>query len=412
MSYVLHVWEGAIPVDAAEVRELIESEATGLVPSGRFAAFVAALGRKYPDAHTLEASGKKADKAVWTDSPLTGETRSPFMVLGLRTEKIDPKLVHFIVKTAGSHGLHVYDMQTGELWRKDDPPPPAERPKPPRLSTPEAPLMSLHRFRRAPALPVANHPGPRPTIQAGDRLDFDQDEAQRIVVEPIARFLAASGWLEGKAWVPGQRMLWRHLGPAKQIACFFVNGAANVGYGVTVAFPFEIPELQETLFAIEPRWKKSRASVRRKDFDAYGDVHCTVREVFGVETEMALEYRATRPYISIPVRFRRDMEWWSALFNAWYAEHAEPLLGACTDLVTLNRFLNNRWRLAHGMEKNEWDLMATLALARIAPHAEVPWADVLTGVRFRADRLAMDEKMIERTIAALEALHPDPAGNS
>lgn len=410
MSHVLHFWEGPAPDGPEDAAALIASDGGGeLERSARFSDFAAALKKKHPDAHALEARGKDGDKAVWSDSPLTGETQGPFLVLGLRLEKVDRKVIHFIVKTAGTHGLHTYDSQTGELWRKDDAPPPAERPKPPRLATPDVPMSALHRFARAAALPPAADPGPRPTIKAGDRLDFGQDEAQRIVIEPIARHLASCGWKEGKGWVPGQRILWREIGPARQVLCFFVNGAANAGYSVNVAFHFEIPQVQEALFAIEPRWRRKRAGVRGKDFEAYGDVHCKPWELFGAEGEAALQYRATRPYASVPVYFRRDMAWWSETFVAWYGAHAEPLLGACTGLVTLNRFVNNRWRLAHGMEHSEWDLMSTLALARMAPHEDVPWVAVLTGVRFRADRLAMDEKTIERTIAALEGAYPERA---
>jgi hypothetical protein len=410
MSFVLHVWDGPTPDAVDDVQALLEAEDHGgLVPSPRFGEFAAALRKKYPDADTLEKAGRDPERSVWTDSPLDPDHSSPFFVLGLRTDTADYKLMHFIVKTAGEHGLHVYAPGSGELWRKDDPPPPAQRPKPPKLPTPEAPLMSLHRFASVPPWSPKGLPA-KPTPLEGERMEVDLPEAQRIVFEPIARSLAAFGWREGKG-APGSCVLWRPHGPARQVVTIWVgdpfpnsppSSASLLKYAVSVSFGFEIPAVQGALLGIHPRWRSKRAKVRAECGDEYADIECPLRDLFGRESLLALHYSLMSPTsVAVLMRSRRDLEWWPEVFHVWFEHQAEPLLAACTDLVTLNRFIANPLRLAVGMEQPEWNLMSTLALARLAPHPDVRWEDCLMGVRYRADRLAMDEALIERTIAGL-----------
>lgn len=404
MSHIIHFWEGPTPVAADEAAELVAGGGQGLTPSARFPAFAAALKKKYPDAHALESKGKDADKAVWTDSPLTGETASPFLVLGIKVDALDRKLVHFVVKTAGEHGLHAYDMQTGELWRKDDDPPPAKRVRLERLPKPTQPIMSLYRFARVASWDPLAVPG-RPEPASDERMELTVEEANRAVFDPIAAHLGRRGW--GKGTGLGRSLLHRTVGPARQVLRFPVDDSGQRPldqvdhYVLDVAFEFEIPAVQERLFELHPKWIAKRKRARSKERDAHADAHCAIHELFGTAGYEALRFQPTGYSVFLRLRFRRDMEWWPAVFDAWYASQAAPLLDACTDLVTLNRLLNNPYRVWNGMQRDEWELMSSLALASLAPHEEVPWANVAHTARYRADKMALDEGLIERTIAAL-----------
>jgi hypothetical protein len=207
------------------------------------------------------------------------------------------------------------------------------------------------------------------------------------------------------------RLLWRSLGPARQVLGFYVSnrtGQLNTGsppvfapHMLSMGFGFEVAAVQEALFGLFPAWRRKRAGARKASGDAYEDIRCSLSQLFGLEAMQALHYQPGAESTAW-LRFDREIDWWAQLFTAWYEEQAEPLLGACTDLVTLNRFLNNPRRLAIGMQEGqEWFLMSTLALARLGAHEDVPWENCLTGVRRRVDLQALDERLIEDTITAL-----------
>lgn len=279
--------------------------------------------------------------------------------------------------------------------------------------------MSLHRFARVPpgGARLEEVP-PRPKREPDEGMHHSPTDAQRLLVEAIARRLAQHGWREGEDKEDrgaGTRLLTRTLGPARQVLRFFVDGGpldkgptpTFSSHTLVVGFGFEIPAVQETLFGLFPAWRRKRAKARAAAGEAYEDIRCRLSELFGIEAMRTLHYQAGSQWNSAWLLFDRDIDWWAQLFVAWYEGEAGPLLGACTDLVTLNRFLNNPRRLAIGMQEGEeWFLMSSLALARLGAHEDVPWENCLTGVRRRVDLQALDERLIEDAIKALEALPP------
>jgi len=404
VTHVIHFWAGPTPQTRDDAAELVCEGGNGLAPSPRFGAFATALKKKYPDAHMLEAKGKSAEKAVWSDSPITGETSSTFLVLGVKADALDRKLVHFVVKTAGEHGLHTYDMQTGELWRKDDPPPPEKRVRLERLPKPTEPIMSLHRIARVTSWDAGFAPQ-RPWLTPESRLDLQPKDVQSAICDALLLRLSDAGWRTGSG-LEGS-LLHRTLGPARQVLHPRVNDPAGMyggpydGRVLDLKYEFEIPAVQEKLFALHPKWADKRKRVRKKEQDAYADAHAQPHELFGAESYPNLRFDVIGNTSRVRLRQPDDLAWWPALYAAWHASQVAPLLDACTDLVSLNRFLNNPYRVWNGMQVDEWELMSALALASLAPHAEVPWENVTHTARYRADKMALDEGLIGRTIAAL-----------
>lgn len=118
MSYIVAVWEqpGTLPLpgDLESATALIEMlYRVGPGPNPAFARFVAALTARFPDLADCDE-----DDAVWTDGPLRGDGDEAVLNLGLRSDGC-AQVLPFLVETARSFGLNVYDMQAGEVFFAD-----------------------------------------------------------------------------------------------------------------------------------------------------------------------------------------------------------------------------------------------------------------------------------------------------
>jgi hypothetical protein len=115
MSYVLQIWESPIPssvTEADQIHDRLSEQHTAQNP--KFIELAKRLSKRYPSAGTSGGEDEEAED-VWSDSPIDGETDSPVYGLGVQTEHLNA-VVPFVVKTANTLGLTVYDTQAGQAF--------------------------------------------------------------------------------------------------------------------------------------------------------------------------------------------------------------------------------------------------------------------------------------------------------
>ncbi|TXT40330.1 MAG: hypothetical protein FD135_1354 [Comamonadaceae bacterium] len=115
MSYVLQIWESPIPnsvTEADQIHDRLSEQHTAQNP--KFIELAKRLTKRYPSAGTSGGDDEETED-VWSDSPIDGETDSPVYGLGVQTEHLNA-VVPFVVKTANTLGLTVYDTQAGQAF--------------------------------------------------------------------------------------------------------------------------------------------------------------------------------------------------------------------------------------------------------------------------------------------------------
>jgi hypothetical protein len=351
MSYVLHVWESPAPASVDDATKFIfESDRTGLRPSEKFPAFVAALTAVYPDADTLESRDEDGDDAIWIDSPMDGETDEPVFVVGLRTSRIDDDTVPFIAHTAADFGLFVYDMQGGYLCRPD--------------------RTVLSHDGGIEPLPTRRVPStaPRPRAPA------EADIVTHLTTQWAARL--PGGWtahVDSKH--PFNTRLWRRHGSIIQKLQVTAGGGP---YEVVLGFylGFDSPEVHRALCEVLPEEASELDRARRELGVGFDHVWTKLGEVF--EGTQALHPGSG---VGVFVKTMDEVDAFRDRFVAWYAAKAAARLDACRDVSGLNMLLHTEWRSRSG---NLWPvntLFSTLLVIDMALHPGVDFERWVAMVR-------------------------------
>lgn len=114
MSYVLNFWDFPIPHTAAEAdRFCSEARARQRSQNPLFIQLASALTARYPC--LCDFDDDEVDACVWLDGPLDGITDRGGYALGIVTRHLD-EVYPFVIETATSLGLVVYDFQSGEAF--------------------------------------------------------------------------------------------------------------------------------------------------------------------------------------------------------------------------------------------------------------------------------------------------------
>lgn len=114
MSYVLHFWDFPIPHTAAEAdRFCSEAQARRRSQNPLFIQLATDLTARYPCLCDFEDDASEA--CVWVDGPLDGITDRGCYSLGIVTRHLE-EVYPFVVETATSLGLVVYDFQCGDTF--------------------------------------------------------------------------------------------------------------------------------------------------------------------------------------------------------------------------------------------------------------------------------------------------------
>ncbi|MFE7559321.1 hypothetical protein [Kitasatospora sp. NPDC057500] len=114
MSFDLAVWEGERPADDAAAgrcfdelyERYIGADGQDLPPTGRIAAYVAALLERWPD-----LTEDEDDISPWSTGPLIGEASGPLIYFPMRWSMAEEAAV-FASQVASSMGLNCYDPQS------------------------------------------------------------------------------------------------------------------------------------------------------------------------------------------------------------------------------------------------------------------------------------------------------------
>jgi hypothetical protein len=116
MSYALQIWEAPIPStvqEAADINEQLQDEFGSQNP--KFIALARQLTKRYPCISQLTGEEEEGyEEGVWSDGPLDGETSNPVYGVGITSDHI-AEVLPFVVQTAQSLGLTVYDDQVGQV---------------------------------------------------------------------------------------------------------------------------------------------------------------------------------------------------------------------------------------------------------------------------------------------------------
>jgi hypothetical protein len=114
MSYVLQIWETPIPStvqEAADINKQLQDQEGPQNP--KFIALANQLTKRYPCISQLTGEEEGYEEVVWSDGPLDGETSNPVYGVGITSNHI-AEVLPFVVQTAQSLGLTVYDEQAGQ----------------------------------------------------------------------------------------------------------------------------------------------------------------------------------------------------------------------------------------------------------------------------------------------------------
>lgn len=114
MSYVLHFWDFPIPHTAADADRICsEAYERRTTQKPLFIRLAKALTERYPC--LCDFDDDATDACVWVDGPLDGITDRGRYSLGIVTRYLD-EVYPFVVETATSLGLVVYDFQCGDTF--------------------------------------------------------------------------------------------------------------------------------------------------------------------------------------------------------------------------------------------------------------------------------------------------------
>lgn len=117
MSYTIAIVESPIPADDAEAWNALDAltEAEGPVPQG-LRSLHDRLTERYACLSSL--SDDEIDDGVWSDGPLWNNFAAQAAVLGVVYSRVE-EVLPFIIDTAASLGLAVFDWSTGHIHRPD-----------------------------------------------------------------------------------------------------------------------------------------------------------------------------------------------------------------------------------------------------------------------------------------------------
>ena len=112
MSYVVHIWEEAMPASLQEA-DLLHTQLAGTAAATnpKFAQLARTLIGRFP----AEVGGRGGAGAEWVESPPDGQTDTRVYSVGLYEEGIT-QLLPVLVDVASGLGLTVYDDQAGRAY--------------------------------------------------------------------------------------------------------------------------------------------------------------------------------------------------------------------------------------------------------------------------------------------------------
>lgn len=124
MSYVVAIWEQPpnlpLPGDleaAVRLVDMLHRVKPG--PNPKYAEMIRRLTARYPDITSPEAEDLGDDRLAWIDGPLGAEGSDCVYNLGIATNDMFEEVRPFVIETARSLGLHVFDEQAAEAYFAD-----------------------------------------------------------------------------------------------------------------------------------------------------------------------------------------------------------------------------------------------------------------------------------------------------
>lgn len=338
MTAVVHIFESPLPKSAREARALVDGGAFDRGPGcARFPAFAQALRARYPDAHTLEASGNPGDDSVWADSPLQVDASSSLLTLGLLLSNADETFWPFLVHAAADHGLHVYDPQRGTLWRAD---------------------------RRVADLDGREQPFPPRPSAAPRRLPegfpLEEEAVLDRMFTGLDQALAPRGWRFHREGPYGDWYARRERGSVAQVMDLHAGVRRNdPDCLIGVIFRFEEPAIAALLREVLPEDAPRREVVKRNLGGRYGDVSARVHEIFGPLA------KPITPDVFARVQGLSGLDAWTGRFGDWLCGPAGTILDATGDARALARLVLGEQRRARIMQIGGHEIPGLLALAHL-----------------------------------------------
>ena len=352
MTAVVHVFQSAAPKSGKEVQALIDGGALEDVPgSPRLPPFIEALRSRYPDAHTLEASGGSGDESVWADSPLQADPSSALVTLGLLDSNADAAFWPFVVHCAADHGLHVYDPSSGTVWRADR-----------RIVDFEG------REEDFPPRPDTSAAPSRPK-----RFPLSSEAVLDRIFTGLEPRVSARGWRfhRERGWHDSHAR--RQQGAVSQVIQIYASSDRDEVCSIGVRIGFAEPAIGALLRELLPEDAPRQDLVKHNLQGGYTDMSAYIHEIFG-----ALAKPIT-PDVFAHVRDPGELDAWIERFGAWLSGPAGTILDATGDLRALARLMLSEQRRGRISIVTGAEVLAMLALAHLAKNPAIDfdtWAAV------------------------------------
>jgi hypothetical protein len=293
MSYVLQIWENPIPnsvTEADQIHDRLSEQHTAQNP--KFIELAKRLTKRYPSAGTSGGGDEEAED-VWSDNPIDGETDSPVYGLGVQTEHLNA-VVPFVVKTANTLGLTVYDTQAGQAF------------------LPNGKVLTL--------------PGQAP-VQFGEDDTSDEltsrNQVEKLVLKGLKGLLRKHGFKPGKRG--GDQLFEKKQGGFNQNILIYVNSKELRKYLITPLVSIEID---------------AGVDILKHIFNYPCDDILITSSIDNFSKQKSIGPTKRSSVRNIEVMNTADVDHAIEIIETYFEEHVLPVLDECHSIIEIDKYMN------------------------------------------------------------------------